>query len=63
MTRQYAIDKAKIFFREQNRSFYVVQTEPSEFKVMDKAELDRVMQSGTIRRDAIIFSMESDPNE
>uniref|UniRef100_A0ABV8K7C6 Uncharacterized protein n=1 Tax=Paenibacillus xanthanilyticus TaxID=1783531 RepID=A0ABV8K7C6_9BACL len=63
MTRQYAIDKAKIYFREQNRSFYVVQMDASEFEVMDKEELDRVMQSGRIRRDAIIFSMESDPNE
>ncbi|MFB9328505.1 hypothetical protein ACFFSY_21440 [Paenibacillus aurantiacus] len=63
MTRQYAIDKAKIYFREQNRSFYVVQMDASDFEVLDKEGLDRVMQSGKIRRDAIIFSMENDPNE
>ncbi|MBB3111288.1 hypothetical protein FHS18_003356 [Paenibacillus phyllosphaerae] len=60
MTKQYAIDKAKIYFRESNRSYFVIQTNPNEYEVIDKPELEKAMAEGGFRRDSIVFSIEGE---
>jgi len=58
MTKQYAIDKAKLFYRERRRSYYVVQLSAEEYEVMDKQELDTMIAETGMRASAIIFSIE-----
>lgn len=63
MTKQYAIDKAKLFYRERRRSYYVVQLTAEEYEVMDKQELDKMIAETGLRTSAIIFSMEYDASD
>ena len=63
MTKQYAIDKAKLFFREKRKSYYVVQLSADEYEVMDKQELDMTIAETGMRSAAIIFSIEYDASD
>lgn len=63
MTRQYAIDKAKLFYRQHNQSYYVVRESQDEYAVWDKRQVDKALADGSCRRDAIIFSIEHDERE
>jgi len=63
VTKQYAIDKAKLFFREKRKSYYVVQLSADEYEVMDKQELDMTIAETGMRASAIVFSIEYDASE
>ncbi|HUC91123.1 MAG TPA: hypothetical protein VMS09_03725 [Paenibacillus sp.] len=60
MTKQYAIDKAKLYYRENGRSYYVVQLAEDECIVLDRQQLERGIGEGQFRKEAIIFSIEID---
>ncbi|MEW9700761.1 hypothetical protein [Paenibacillus sp. SI8] len=56
MTKQYAIDIAKKLFRENNKSYFVIQDpESNEFKVVDKEEWD-----AKDLNPYVVFSIETD---
>ncbi|WP_274649786.1 hypothetical protein [Paenibacillus humicola] len=60
MTKQYAIDKAKIFFRETNESYFVIELDHHQYDVMNAAALERAIADGKASRTSIIFSIEAD---
>jgi len=56
MMKQYAIDLAKKLYRENDRSYFVVQEEGSdEYRVVDKAEKDAKQLNRYV-----VFSIEID---
>lgn len=63
MTRQYAIDKAKLFYRENNASYYVVHRGAEEYEVLDEQEMAKLENDPSFRRDMIIFNIIADKDE
>ncbi|MBB6673167.1 hypothetical protein [Cohnella nanjingensis] len=56
MTKQYAIDKAKILNRENNRSYFVIlEPETDEYRIVEKKEKDEKQLNRYV-----IFSIEAD---
>jgi hypothetical protein len=63
MTKQYAIDRAKLFYREKRKSYYVVQMSSDDYAVMDKQELEQTIAETGMRSASIIFSIEYDRSD
>lgn len=63
MTKQYAIDKAKLYYREKRKSYYVVQLSADEYAVLDKQELEQTFAETGMRPASIIFSIEYDGSD
>lgn len=58
MNRQQAVDTAKMYCRETNRTYYVVRTGPDDYAVWDREELAKALGDGRCDRDAIVFSIQ-----
>mgnify|MGYP006976755334 CR=1 FL=1 len=63
MTRQQAVDTAKMYCRETRRTHYVVRTGHEDYAVWDRHELARALAAGLCERDAIVFSIQGEADE
>jgi len=58
MNRHQAVDAAKLYCRETNKTQYVVKIGPDEYAVWDQDELAKALAEGRCDRGAIVFSIQ-----